>query len=103
MVLQRAPESAVVWGFCDEPGTRIIATFRGQALPAVVPDGAGVWRVRLPPNAPTSVPTTILFDGVNGVVSLRLALKDVIFGDVPTRVISHYITNNSQNFDCSFT
>ena len=60
MVLQRAPESAVVWGFCDEPGTRIIATFRGQALPAVVPDGAGVWRVRLPPNAPTSVPTTIV-------------------------------------------
>ena len=54
MVLQRAPQSAVVWGF-GTPGAKISLDFSGESLSAVV-DGNSTWRMTLPPTpAPTIV------------------------------------------------
>ena len=76
MVLQRAPQSAVVWGF-GTPGAKISLHFSGESLSAVV-DGNSTWRMTLPPTPATKTGTTLTFsDGTD-----HLALKDVLFGDV---------------------
>ena len=51
MVLQRAPQSAVVWGF-GTPGAKISLDFSGESLSAVV-DGNSTWRMTLPPTPAT--------------------------------------------------
>ena len=77
MVLQRAPHSAVVWGFAEAPTSTITATFGSQKLTAAV-GSDGVWRMKLPPTPATTKPTTLVFtDGASTVV-----LADVLFGDV---------------------
>ena len=76
MVLQRAPQSAVVWGF-GTPGAKISLDYSGESLSAVV-DGNSTWRMTLPPTPATKTGTTLTFsDGTD-----HIALKDVLFGDV---------------------
>ena len=76
MVLQRAPKSAVVWGF-GTPGAKISLDFSNKVLSAVV-DGNSTWRMTLPPTPATKTGTTLTFtDGTD-----QLSLKDVLFGDV---------------------
>jgi sialate O-acetylesterase len=78
MVLQRAPQAAVVWGFGDA-GSEITTTFQGKTLTPVKVDATGVWRQHLPPTAASKTPTTIAFSGSDG---SKAELKDVLFGDV---------------------
>jgi sialate O-acetylesterase len=81
MVLQRAPQSAMVWGF-GTAGDKVEITFAGKALAATV-DATGTWRQALPPTPASLTPQTLSFTskGSSG-ASTTLALKDVLFGDV---------------------
>lgn len=76
MVLQRAPASAVVWGFAPK-GTEVVTSFNGRTYPAVIADDDNVWRTTLDPTK-AGGPYNITSESSLGVV----ALSDVLFGDV---------------------
>eukprot|EP00440_Ansanella_granifera_P053408 gb/GFBE01057896.1/.p1 GENE.gb/GFBE01057896.1/~~gb/GFBE01057896.1/.p1 ORF type:complete len:540 (+),score=109.79 gb/GFBE01057896.1/:1-1620(+) len=76
MVLQRAPASAVVWGFAP-PGTEVKTTFNGATVTSTA--GAdSVWRAGLAPTA-AGGPYKITFSASTGETA---SLSDVMFGDV---------------------
>ena len=77
MVLQRAPSSAVLWGF-GTPGVVIRTHFRAMVLEATV-SSAGVWRQHLPPQPGSLTPVTLL---LNGSAGGHITLERVLFGDV---------------------
>ena len=80
MVLQRAPLSAVVWGF-GTPGRSVAVTFRGVLLNASAKIGTdGVWRATLPPTPALLVPTIIFFHATGN--TGNATLSNVMFGDV---------------------
>jgi sialate O-acetylesterase len=77
MVLQRAPEKAMVWGFASA-GTTVKTTFGGASLSSVAA-ADGVWRATLPATKATTVGQNISFSCSTGET---FALADVLFGDV---------------------
>lgn len=77
MVLQRAPQQAILWGF-GEPGAKITTELAGKALTTTV-SADGVWRQVLPPTPASTVPTDVVFSDEG---STKLALRNVLFGDV---------------------
>jgi hypothetical protein len=77
MVLQRAPKSAMVWGFA-RPGTVVRTTLSNSTMQATT-DASGVWRQRLQPQPPSFESTTIFFAASTGE---RVNLTGVLFGDV---------------------
>mmetsp|Transcript_20487 Transcript_20487/g.62479 ORF Transcript_20487/g.62479 Transcript_20487/m.62479 type:complete len:609 (-) Transcript_20487:572-2398(-) len=78
MVLQRAPYSALLWGF-GSPGVAVVASFDGQSLPPETVASDGIWRIRLPPTEARSSPSNISFVSTDG---SNVLLRDVLFGDV---------------------
>ena len=84
MVLQRAPASAVVWGFAPK-GTTVTTTIGGTTITSTANSttvGAPhccVWRATLPPTAANATAQTISFAASTGE---RATLTDVLFGDV---------------------
>jgi hypothetical protein len=78
MVLQRAPASAVVWGF-GSPGLAVTTTFGGKAL-ATMADGKGVWRQVLPPTQASKTEQKLTFTSSEGTAELS-----VLFGEVSGR------------------
>jgi len=76
MVLQRAPQSAVVFGFAAA-GVTVTTTFNGTSYKAVS-DSTGIWRQSLPPTQ-AGGPYTINFTATDGGSG---SLTDVLFGDV---------------------
>lgn len=77
MVLQRAPASAVVWGFAP-PGTSVKTLFAGTSYTSTA--GADtVWRQSLPPTPASATGVAITFSASTGATA---ALNDVLFGDV---------------------
>ena len=74
MVLQRAPASAMVWGFAS-PGTGVRTTLAGAGALTAVADAAGVWRQALPPQPASAMGTTITFNCTSGE---SFALEDVL-------------------------
>ena len=77
MVLQRAPQQAVVWGF-GEPGVKINTSLGGATLGATI-DETGLWRISLPATPAATTGATLTFHGSEGTT---LTLDDVLFGDV---------------------
>jgi hypothetical protein len=77
MVLQRAPQQAVLWGF-GAPGTKIVTEMAGTGALNATVGTDGIWRQFLPPMPASTTPTDISF--TDGVASL--ALRGVLFGDV---------------------
>lgn len=77
MVLQRAPASAIVWGFAPE-GTTVTTTFQGKVIVSTA-DDTTVWRAKLPPTPASSTPQSINFVASTGE---KASLVDVLFGDV---------------------
>lgn len=78
MVLQRAPETAVVWGYV-EVGASVTVTLNGKVLaPAAHPDARGTWRQVLPPTA-AGGPHTLVATASTGETQ---TLTDIHFGDV---------------------
>ena len=64
MVLQRAPVSAVVWGFAP-PGTKVTTTFGTQKIVSEA-DGNSTWRASLMPTAASATAHTISFSASTG-------------------------------------
>ena len=77
MVLQRAPQSAVVWGH-TAPEATVTTTFGGATFETTA-DGDGTWRQRLPPTAASATPRALTFASTSGEAA---AVRDVLFGDV---------------------
>ena len=86
MVLQRAPVSAVVWGFAP-PGTKVTTTFGTQKIVSEA-DSNSTWRASLMPTAASGTAHTISFsastgetatlsDGARSALALRLAQQSV--------------------------
>lgn len=88
MVLQRAPASAVVWGFATA-GATVKTTFQGSSYVATA-DATNVWRQSLPPTAPGPA-VTISFAASTGEATM---LTNVLFGDV-------YICSGQSNMQFS--
>ena len=77
MVLQRAPQQAIVWGHTTA-GATVTTTFNGQTLTAKA--GAdGTWRQTLPATEASSKTYSLTFKGSGGETA---SLADVLFGDV---------------------
>jgi len=76
MVLQRAPQQAVVWGFAAS-GVNVTTTFNNQNYNSVA-DTTGVWRQSLPATA-AGGPYNLAFKATDGGTG---SLSDVLFGDV---------------------
>lgn len=76
MVLQRAPKSAVLWGW-GAAGAAITITIDGQAVVNGTVDATGAWRLEIPPQRP-SVNRTVTVTSVGK----QVTLEDVAFGDV---------------------
>lgn len=82
MVLQKAPQSAQVWGYCAKPGQNITVTINGQqpvkAFSVDYPNvKGGVWTATLSPQEGPGPVTIEATDGQN-----KINLTDVLFGDV---------------------
>ena len=77
MVLQRAPASAMVWGFAT-PGVGVKTTLAGTPALTSVADATGIWRQALPPQPASTVSTTISFSCTSGE---SFELDDVLFGE----------------------
>ena len=77
MVLQRAPASAMVWGFATA-GTTVTTTFAGKSITSKAGSDT-VWRAKLPPTPASATPTTLSFKASSGETA---TLDDVLFGDV---------------------
>lgn len=84
MVLQQAPQRAVVWGFHPDVGDRIIVKITGlskvytaDVKPGPTP-GQGVWTVTLDPiSSPAAFTITAMADD-----GASISISDVLFGDV---------------------
>ncbi len=80
MVLQRAPQRALVWGH-STPGATVSVSLDGVALlPPAKADANGTWRQRLPATPASTTPHVITM--VGSAEGERATLSDVLFGDV---------------------
>ena len=88
MVLQRAPQQAVVWGF-TAPGAKVTTTMSsGTTFPQktlasfVAMAGAdGTWRQKLPPTAASKTAYSFTFAS-DSAAKESASMVDVLFGDV---------------------
>ena len=78
MVLQRAPQQAVVWGYVPKGESVVVTLDSGPALPAARGDADGTWRVRLPPTQAGGPHTIEVTASTGG----KQTLTDILFGDV---------------------
>lgn len=78
MVLQRAPQAAMLWGV-TAPGGRVLTSFNGANLSSTA-DAHGTWRQQLPPTPASMTPHTLTIVG-SGADEL-VTLTDILFGDV---------------------
>jgi len=83
MVLQRAPQKAVVWGF-TQPGATVNTTFAKTTLPMPTPmsttaDADGVWRQELPATEASEQIYSLSFSSSAGETA---QMENVLFGDV---------------------
>jgi len=77
MVLQRAPQQAVVWGHTTA-GATVTTTFNGKQV-VTKADVNGTWRQVLPATPASKKAYTLTFKSSSGETT---SLKDVLFGDV---------------------
>ena len=81
MVLQRAPQRAVVWGHVAA-GTTVSTTMTGggaHQLLTTVAGGDGIWRQALPAVPASPTPHKLAFKASTGETA---AIENVLFGDV---------------------
>lgn len=77
MVLQRAPQKAVVWGF-TQPGATVETTFQKATLTSTA-DADGVWRQELPATDASEQTYDLGFSSSAGE---KATMENVLFGDV---------------------
>ena len=78
MVLQRAPQQAVIWGH-TKPGATVTTKFDSVGTYTATAGADGVWRQKLPATAASKRAYTI---AVSGSAGESQTLSDVLFGDV---------------------
>merc|ERR1719408_196331 len=83
MVLQRAPQKAVVWGF-TQPGATVDTSFAKTTSPKPTPlsttaDANGVWRQELPATEASEQIYSLSFSSSTGETA---QMENVLFGDV---------------------
>jgi len=78
MVLQRAPQQAVVWGFAA-PGTVVTTTFDKIKQLKSTAGSDGVWRQPLPATEASASPHSLAFVASTGETA---EMQNVLFGDV---------------------
>ena len=76
MVLQRAPQQAVMWG-TGEPGSTVTVSVSGGAAVSALVSEVGNWSVTLPATEASPANTIVVSDSTN-----KLQLDNVAFGDV---------------------
>ena len=76
MVLQRAPQQAVMWGY-GEPGQTVTVSLDGKQVATGTIGSDGSWSVQLPAQPASTDRVITTTDG-----STTLTLKNVAFGDV---------------------
>ena len=76
-MLQRAPQSALVWGVAPA-GTTVKTVFAGTTYTSTA-DATGTWRQALPPTPASTTAQDITFACSTGD---SFSLNDVLFGDV---------------------
>jgi sialate O-acetylesterase len=79
MVLQRAPASAMIWGFAAA-GSSVNTTLDTAAPLTAVADSNGTWRQKLPPTTSGAAHTITVRSSESGVAPV--VLEDVAFGEV---------------------
>ena len=78
MVLQRAPQQAVIWGH-TKPGATVTTKFDSVGTYTATAGADGVWRQKLPATVASKRTYTIAVSGSAGEAQ---TLSDVLFGDV---------------------
>ena len=76
MVLQRAPQQAVLWGY-GEPGRTVSVQLDREKVNKTVVLASGDWSVQLPATEPSLFKTVVVDDGAT-----TIELQNVAFGDV---------------------
>eukprot|EP01102_Stenamoeba_stenopodia_P007032 TRINITY_DN1964_c0_g1_i2.p1 TRINITY_DN1964_c0_g1~~TRINITY_DN1964_c0_g1_i2.p1 ORF type:complete len:561 (+),score=125.97 TRINITY_DN1964_c0_g1_i2:142-1683(+) len=79
MVLQQAPQSAVLWGWTSAPSSKVVVSFNGNNYTATSDDTDGLWTVSLPPTSASFQAYTIELASSAGD---QATLTNVLFGDV---------------------
>lgn len=77
MVLQAAPQSAVVWG-ATAPGAVVTTVFDGRSYETTASIN-GTWRQQLPPTSASTKPYMLTMRSTSGE---NATLSDVVFGEV---------------------
>jgi sialate O-acetylesterase len=92
MVLQRAPEQAVIYGsVCGKlTGAKSISVSIDGGTPTTSPITSQSWQVKLPPQTGGLTPHTLKIAGG----SLNVTLDDVLFGDM---ILCSGQSNSKQN------
>ena len=78
MVLQQAPQQAVIWGHSNTPNVRVTTTFAGKVYNTSA-DERGHWQQRLPPTPASAQSFTLIVKAESGE---KATLSNVLFGEV---------------------
>lgn len=78
MILQKAPQSAIIWGYGEKAGSSVTLTLTNHSALSAIVTSQLIWSITLPPVSDTkhAYSITALSD------SKTITLKDVLFGDV---------------------
>ena len=78
MVLQQAPQQAVIWGYSKTANALVTTTFAGQVLKTSA-DKHGHWQQKLPPTPASDESFTLTIKSSSGE---KATLSNVLFGEV---------------------
>ena len=88
MALQRAPQSAQLWG-TTAPGAHVVLTLDASINASGIADAEGRWKIALPPQ-PAGIDHTIVVASADETI----VLEDIAFGDV-------YLCSGQSNSECA--
>ena len=79
MVLQQAPQQAVIWGFTNKTGVKVSASLDGAAAITATSGTDHTWRITLPATPASTTPHKIAISSSAGDAA---TLENVLFGEV---------------------
>ena len=79
MVLQQAPQQAIIWGFTNKTGVKVSASLDGGAAMTATSGTDHTWRITLPATPASTTPHKIAISSSAGDAA---TLENVLFGEV---------------------
>lgn len=79
MVLQQAPQQAIIWGFTNKTGVKVSASLDGGAAMTATSGTDHTWRITLPATPASTIPHKIAISSSAGDAA---TLENVLFGEV---------------------